>query len=132
MAALGAAVQARPPKKSALSGCQHYVQFPGFEEVPTGVGAITTAPGTYGFAALFLVSGLPLDLPKRSLKSTRLELALWTEEISLPLALLLCEDPKKEPGNFGDPLSLGQYDIDMRREHTLMRLKACSERGTRS
>ena len=27
----------------------------------------------------------------------------------------LFEDPKKEPGNFGDPLSLGQYDIDMRR-----------------
>ncbi|CAJ1408716.1 unnamed protein product [Effrenium voratum] len=76
MAALGASVQ-------------HYVQFPGFDEVPTGIGAVTTAPGSYGFAALFLVSGV-------------LELALWTE------------DPKKEPGNFGDPLNLGQYDIDMR------------------
>ncbi|CAK9019617.1 Fucoxanthin-chlorophyll a-c binding protein A [Durusdinium trenchii] len=76
MAALGASVQ-------------HYAQFPGFEEVPTGIGAVTTAPGTYGFAALVLVSGV-------------LELALWTE------------DPNKEPGNFGDPLSLGQYDIDMR------------------
>ncbi|CAE7245319.1 FCPF [Symbiodinium necroappetens] len=76
MAALGAAVQ-------------HYVQFPGFDEVPTGLGAVTTAPGTYGFAALFLLSGA-------------LELGLWTE------------DPSKEPGNFGDPLNLGQYDIDMR------------------
>ncbi|CAE7573764.1 FCPF [Symbiodinium natans] len=76
MAALGASIQ-------------HYVQFPGFDEVPTGIGAVTTAPGTYGFAALFLVSGV-------------LELALWTE------------DPSKEPGNFGDPLNLGQYDIDMR------------------
>lgn len=76
MAALGAAVQ-------------HYAQFPGFEEVPTGIGAVTTAPGTYGFAALFLISGV-------------LELALWTE------------DSSKEPGNFRDPLNLGQYDIDMR------------------
>eukprot|EP00913_Durusdinium_trenchii_P023577 g22152.t1 len=54
MAALGASVQ-------------HYAQFPGFEEVPTGIGAVTTAPGTYGFAALVLVSGV-------------LELALWTED----------------------------------------------------
>jgi len=76
MAALGASVQ-------------HYAQFPGFEEVPTGIGAVTTAPGTYGFAALFLISGA-------------LELAFWTE------------DSSKEPGNFGDPLNLGQYDIDMR------------------
>ena len=27
-----------------------------------------------------------------------MELAVWTE------------DPSKEPGNFGDPLGLGQYD----------------------
>ena len=24
------------------------------------------------------------------------------------------EDPKKEPGNFGDPVGLGMYDVDMR------------------
>lgn len=29
-----------------------------------------------------------------------MELAVWTE------------DPNKEPGNFGDPLGLGQYDED--------------------
>ena len=60
---------------------QHYVKFPGFEDVPTGLAAVATPPGTYGFAALFLVSGL-------------MELAIWTE------------DGKKEPGNFGDPVGL--------------------------
>jgi len=76
MAALGASVQ-------------HYAQFPGFENVPTGIYAVTTAPGSYGFAALFLLSGV-------------LELAVWTQ------------DPNKEVGDFGDPLNLGMYDIDMR------------------
>merc|ERR1719155_428577 len=71
---------------------QHYVKFPGFEKVPAGVGAVTTAPGTYGFIALFLIAG-------------GLELAVWTQ------------DPKKEVGNFGDPLGLSNifgYDEDMR------------------
>ncbi len=36
------------------------------ESVPAGVGAVTTAPGTYGFAALFLLSGA-------------MELAIWTQ-----------------------------------------------------
>ncbi|CAE8672147.1 unnamed protein product [Polarella glacialis] len=76
MAALGAVVQ-------------HYVKFPGFESVPSGLGAVTTAPGTYGFAALFLVSGA-------------LELAIWTQ------------DEKKEPGNFGDPAGLNMYNPEMR------------------
>ncbi|CAE8675736.1 unnamed protein product, partial [Polarella glacialis] len=78
MAALGAVVQ-------------HYVKFPGFEDVPSGLGAVTTAPGTYGFAALFLVSGL-------------LELAIWTQ------------DDKKEPGNFGDPAGLNMYNPEMRQK----------------
>merc|ERR1712039_295766 len=68
---------------------QQYIKFPGFEGVPAGVGALTTPPGTYGFVALFLLAGA-------------LELAVWTQ------------DPKKEPGNFGDPLGLGMYDEDMR------------------
>eukprot|EP00959_Pyramimonas_sp_CCMP1952_P231684 4842480-Pyramimonas_sp.AAC.1 len=71
---------------------QQYIQFPGFESVPAGVGAVTTAPGTYGFVALFLFSGA-------------MELAVWTQ------------DPKKEVGNFGDPLGLSNifgYDEDMR------------------
>lgn len=76
MAALGAAVQ-------------HYIQFPGFEKVPAGMDAVTTAPGSYGFAALVAVSGA-------------LELGVWTEDAS------------KEPGNFGDPAGLGQYTQDMR------------------
>ena len=76
MAALGAVVQ-------------HYVKFPGFEAVPAGLGAVTTAPGTYGFAALFLLSGV-------------MELAVWAQ------------DEKKEPGNFGDPAGLGMYNPDMR------------------
>eukprot|EP00434_Breviolum_minutum_P041840 symbB.v1.2.037223.t1/scaffold5435.1/size40275/6 len=45
---------------------QHYIKFPGFESVPAGMGAVTTAPGTYGFAALFLLSGA-------------MELAVWTQ-----------------------------------------------------
>jgi len=76
MAALGAVVQ-------------HYVKFPGFESVPSGLAAVTSAPGSYGMIALFLVSGA-------------LELGVWTE------------DPTKEPGNFGDPAGLGQYNDEMR------------------
>jgi len=68
---------------------QHFIKFPGFESVPAGLTAVTTAPGTYGFAALFLVSGA-------------LELGVWVE------------DPSKEPGNFGDPAGLGMYDDEMR------------------
>lgn len=76
MAALGAVVQ-------------HYVKFPGFESVPSGLGAVTASPGTLGFAALFAVSGF-------------LELVAWTE------------DPSKEPGNFGDPVGLNQYNQEFR------------------
>merc|ERR1712060_829633 len=61
---------------------QHYVKFPGFEAVPSGLSAVLTAPGSYGMPLLFLVAGA-------------LELGPWTES------------PSKEPGNFGDPLSLG-------------------------
>ncbi|CAE8653272.1 unnamed protein product [Polarella glacialis] len=68
---------------------QHYIQFPGFEGVPADLAAVTTAPGSYGFAALFVLSGVA-------------ELAIWKQ------------DDKKEPGNFGDPLGLGQYNEDMR------------------
>merc|ERR1711908_150200 len=75
---------------AAVGGvAQHYIKFPGFEKVPAGLGAIATPPGTYGFVALFLLAG-------------GLELAVWTR------------DPKKEPGNFGDPLGLGMYDDEMR------------------
>jgi len=68
---------------------QHYIKFPGFDSVPAGLSAVLTPPGSYGMIALFLVAGA-------------LELGVWTES------------PSKEPGNFGDPLGLGQYDSEMR------------------
>jgi len=68
---------------------QHYVKFPGFENVPAGMGAVTTEPGNLGFAALFLVSGA-------------LELGVWVQS------------PDREPGNFGDPLGVNQYNEEMR------------------
>merc|ERR1719382_502762 len=75
---------------AAVGGvAQHYIKFPGFEDVPAGLKAVTTPPGSYGMIALFLAAGA-------------LELGVWTEESS------------KEPGNFGDPLGLGQYDMEMR------------------
>mmetsp|Transcript_114177 Transcript_114177/g.368877 ORF Transcript_114177/g.368877 Transcript_114177/m.368877 type:complete len:461 (-) Transcript_114177:247-1629(-) len=75
---------------AALGGvAQHYIKFPGFESVPSGVAAVATPPGTYGFVALFLLSGA-------------LELGVWTQ------------DPNKEVGDFGDPLGLGMYDEETR------------------
>merc|ERR1719309_1465540 len=68
---------------------QHFIKFPGFEGVPTGLRAVVTPPGMYGFAALFALAGV-------------LELTLWTQ------------DPAKEAGDFGDPLGLGMYDNEMR------------------
>lgn len=76
MAALGAVVQ-------------HFVKLPGFEKVPSGLSAVNTPPGSYGFIALFGIAGF-------------LELGPWSEQ------------PDKAPGNFGDPLGLSQYDEDMR------------------
>lgn len=60
----------------------------------------------------------------------RLELALWTEDVDVVILskhetlptqhFMVCsEDSSKEPGNFGDPLNLGQYDIDMRPPSTV-------------
>merc|ERR1719464_469604 len=76
MAAVGAVVQ-------------HYVKFPGFEGVPSGLGAANTAPGSYGFIALFAAAGA-------------LELGPWAEKDG------------RAPGDFGDPLGLNQYTEDMR------------------
>merc|ERR1711988_1822096 len=67
---------------------QHYIKFPGFEKVPAGLAAVTTPPGSYGLAALFLLSGV-------------MELAVWTQ------------DPKKEVGDFGDPVGLGIISADL-------------------
>mmetsp|Transcript_132549 Transcript_132549/g.369528 ORF Transcript_132549/g.369528 Transcript_132549/m.369528 type:complete len:247 (-) Transcript_132549:301-1041(-) len=77
MAALGAVVQ-------------HYVKFPGFEDVPSGLAAVNTPPGSYGFIALLAAAGA-------------LELGVWVEK------------DDKAPGDFGNPLPwFNDYDEDMR------------------
>lgn len=80
MAAVGAVVQC-------------LVQFPGFEKVPQGIGAVTSGNGTIGFAALIVISGA-------------LELVFWKQ------------DPNKQVGDFGNPLQPGGaalgYNTDMR------------------
>jgi light-harvesting complex I chlorophyll a/b binding protein 1 len=61
------------------------LQFPGFEKVPRGLGALSTEPGLYGFVALVLVSGA-------------LELTIWKD------------DPAKGVygiGDYGNPAQLG-------------------------
>merc|ERR1719492_465544 len=63
---------------------QHFLRFPGFDQVPSGIYSITTVPGLAGFAALFLGAGY-------------VETQLWVD------------DPNKEPGTFGDPGGVGQY-----------------------
>lgn len=68
---------------------QHWLKLPGFEAVPTGVYAAVTPPGTYGLIAIALAAGA-------------VELFVWKQ------------DPNKEPGNFGDPAGLGQYNKEWR------------------
>merc|ERR1719355_444956 len=74
---------------SAGAVLQHVVRFPGFENEAPGLKAAVGTPGMYGFAALFIISGV-------------LEVLIWQQSDS------------KEPGNFGDPLGLGMYDTEMR------------------
>merc|ERR1711972_567970 len=72
MAAVGAVVQ-------------HFVQFPGFTDIPKGLGAVLTPPGTFGFVALFAVSGA-------------LELLFWKDNPAQKIS---------EIGDYGNPLQLG-------------------------
>lgn len=67
---------------------QHFIKFPGFEDVPAGFRALGAFQGTLGFLGLFLASGI-------------LELA-WRQ------------DPRREPGNFGDPFGVNMYTTEMR------------------
>mmetsp|Transcript_8963 Transcript_8963/g.16145 ORF Transcript_8963/g.16145 Transcript_8963/m.16145 type:complete len:245 (-) Transcript_8963:82-816(-) len=69
---------------------QDLFQLPGVSEWGAGNGimAATTLFGQWGLVAIFMWSG-------------NLEL-IWQER------------ENREPGNFGDPLNLGMYDIDMR------------------
>lgn len=73
MAALGAVVQ-------------HFISFPGFDDVPRGMEALTDGTGLFGF--LLLVAG-----------SGYLELEQWNDKTAA------------EPGNFGDPLGLAEKKI---------------------
>ena len=67
--------------------------------------AVTSAPGTYGFVALVVLSGV-------------MELVIWQQ------------DAKKEAGNFGDPVGFGQYTEDMRnKERTNGRLASVAALG---
>lgn len=72
---------------------QHYVRLPGFDMAGTDwasqFNTIVTIPALYQFTILLIVILF-------------LELSIWAQE----------ED--KEPGNFGDPLNLGMYSIEMR------------------
>jgi len=72
---------------------QSMAQFPGFQNVPKGIGAVASGNGTMGFAMLFVISGV-------------LELVFWKQ------------DPNKQVGDFGNPLQPGGaalgYNTDMR------------------
>lgn len=76
---------------------QHYVRLPFFEKttfgepMPAGLSAATENPGTFGLVVLLLLSGV-------------MELVFWKDS----------EESGREPGNYGDPLGLGQYTDDMR------------------
>jgi len=61
----------------------HFWKAPGFEGVPSGIGAVFTSEGGAGFVALVLGAGLH-------------ELVLWKDDAS------------KDAGDFGDPLKFGQ------------------------
>ena len=69
---------------------QHYVKLPGFEDVPAGLGALTTSAGASGFAALVCVVGI----------IEAAEYANGTFRTSM--------------GNYGDPLNLGSYTEEYR------------------
>jgi len=62
---------------------QHFIRFPGFDQVPSGLGAVTTLQGGIGFLALVAGAGA-------------VETQLWVD------------NPNKEPGDFGDPAGFGQ------------------------
>merc|ERR1712187_871625 len=61
---------------------QHFWRFPGFEQVPDGVGALTSAPGSTGFACFFLIVGF------------------------FELRILADLEKGNAPGNFGDPFKM--------------------------
>ncbi|CAE8644838.1 unnamed protein product [Polarella glacialis] len=69
---------------------QHFFLLPSFpDDTPRGMGATETIQGGFGFLIVLGVAGY--------LETGRFK-----------------QDPNKEPGNFGDPLNLGQYSFEMR------------------
>ncbi|CAE8638008.1 unnamed protein product [Polarella glacialis] len=64
---------------------QHYLQLPGFDDVPKGIFAFTAGNGPAGFAVLFILSGV-------------LELLLWKDDPSKGVGSI---------GDFGNPAQLG-------------------------
>lgn len=71
----------------------HFFKFPGFEEVPSGIGAVFTTMGGAGFGVLVFGAGLH-------------ELVLWKD------------DESKDPGDFGDPFKFGEQ-ITVERNYEL-------------
>jgi len=71
----------------------HWWKVPGFQDVPSGIGAAFTEMGGAGCAALFLGAGLH-------------ELVLWKD------------DESKDPGDFGDPFRFAE-SINVERNYEL-------------
>jgi len=71
----------------------HFWKAPGFEGVPSGVGAVFTEAGGAGFVGLLLGAGLH-------------ELVLWRD------------DESKDPGDFGDPFGFAKQ-INVERNYEL-------------
>jgi len=69
---------------------QHFVKLPGFEDVPAGLGALSTSAGASGFVALVSVVGV-------------IEV---TEYVNGTF--------RSSMGNYGDPLNLGSYTEEYR------------------
>jgi hypothetical protein len=68
---------------------QSIVQVPGMEGVPKGIDAATVGNGQVGLVAILaIIAGL--------------EVAVFVQ------------DPSKEPGEFNDPLNLGDFSMEMR------------------
>eukprot|EP00440_Ansanella_granifera_P059293 gb/GFBE01064271.1/.p1 GENE.gb/GFBE01064271.1/~~gb/GFBE01064271.1/.p1 ORF type:complete len:275 (+),score=68.59 gb/GFBE01064271.1/:1-825(+) len=70
---------------------QCFIRIPAFglKEAPSGIQAATIIPSSWGFTLVVFAAMV-------------VELLFWVQ------------DSKKEPGNFGDPLGLKMYDLDMR------------------